>query len=44
MEENGVTKWKEVIRDIALDTTPKARSTAYYVVAYGAKPGIYPEW
>jgi viroplasmin and RNaseH domain-containing protein len=44
MEDNKVTKHKEVIKDMAVDTTPKEESEAYYAVANGLIPGIRAFW
>jgi viroplasmin and RNaseH domain-containing protein len=44
MTDKGFGKCREVIKDTAVDTTPKRKSTAYYAVAHGAMPGIKQFW
>lgn len=44
MAKHGVAEYDEVIKDMSVDTTPKRMSMAYYAVAFGRDPGIYPEW
>ena len=42
MTKKGVTAPKEVIKNGAGSTTPVSDSEAFYAVAHGRKPGIYP--
>lgn len=44
MTRKGVTKYEEVIKETALDTTPQRGSQAFYAVAHGRRPGIYPDY
>ena len=44
MADKEVSEYKEVIKDTALDTTPKRGSMAYYAVAHGEDPGIRNVW
>jgi hypothetical protein len=44
MDRNGISEYKEVIKDAAGNTTPKKESTAYYAVAHGTTPGIKSVW
>ncbi|KAL3421822.1 hypothetical protein PVAG01_05978 [Phlyctema vagabunda] len=44
MKRNGVTAPKVVIKEGAGSTTPVRDSQAFYAVAHGRKPGIYPYW
>lgn len=44
MQRKGVTEPKEVIKDGAGETTPLRDSQAFYAVAHGKRPGIYPYW
>jgi viroplasmin and RNaseH domain-containing protein len=44
MNRNRVTEPKEVIKDGAGETTPLRDSQAFYAVAHGKQPGIYPYW
>jgi hypothetical protein len=44
MTDNGVSEYREVTKDTAVDTKPQRNSTAYYAVAHGATPGIKPFW
>ena len=44
MKRKGVTEPKEVIKDGAGETTPLRASQAFYAVAHGKRPGIYPYW
>lgn len=44
MKRKGVTEPKEVIKDGAGETTPLRDDQAFYAVAHGRKPGIYPYW
>jgi hypothetical protein len=44
MKRKGVTEHKEVIKDGAGETTPVRDSQAFYAVAYGKQPDIYPFW
>ncbi|KAG9235622.1 hypothetical protein BJ875DRAFT_503914 [Amylocarpus encephaloides] len=43
-KSKGVKEPKEVIKDGAGETTPPRGSQAFYAVAHGRKPGIYPYW
>jgi viroplasmin and RNaseH domain-containing protein len=42
MKKNGVMNPKEIIKDGVGSTTPLWGSDAFYAVANGRKPGIYP--
>ncbi len=44
MKRKGVTAPKAVIKEGAGSTTPVRDSQAFYAVAHGRKPGIYPYW
>ena len=44
MEKQKITKWKEVIKETALETTPTNNNDPYYAVAYGEKAGIKRAW
>jgi viroplasmin and RNaseH domain-containing protein len=44
MKEREVTEPKEVIKVGAGETTPLRGSQAFYAVAHGRKPDIYPYW
>jgi hypothetical protein len=44
MMKKGASKCKEVIKTMALDTTPEKSSVGFYAVAYGANLGIRREW
>ena len=44
MNKNGVTEPKEVIKDGVGETTPLRNNQAFYAVAHGNRPGIYPDW
>jgi len=44
MKRKGVTGPKEVIKDGAGETTPLRDSQAFYAVAHGKRPDIYPYW
>ena len=44
MNSKEVAKPKEVIKDGAGQTTPLGDSEAFYAVAHGKRPGIYPYW
>lgn len=44
MRKRGVTKYKEIIKEGAGETSPLLDSQAFYAVAHGNRPGIYPYW
>lgn len=44
MKKNGILQWGEKIKDGAEETTPVLGSQAFYAVANGERPGIYPYW
>jgi hypothetical protein len=44
MKAHGVYQYKKVIKQTALDTKPYNQNDAFYAVANGSEPGIYPGW